>query len=211
MVRLSKKLQDRMRIHKNKLFANDYKKVLESRPELDVVNYQNGHIEIANTYVAIRAKDVLKKEHEIENERYPDINHIFDIHKSDTLFQSSVNPKELEDLTLATIDECDMLEFKYRPSKSGDVLTLIPQTKDTIITITPMAVNVTIDIEPVTKNDEIKFILDPLLFNDAMNFFRMLGADSVDVITEGPNKPIHLVYENIHYVIAPITNRNKRY
>lgn len=212
-MKLTKKLEDRMRIHKNKLFSKDLNELLDSRPELNVVNYRNGHIEITNSFVAVRAKDVLEEKDHIENNSFTKqdkMDKIFDIDfdpKKD--FQAIISTKHFEDLTddLIEKDVVDTLFFNITDFGKNAILTIDPKTMDRTVELKTIVESIETKGQTKDKSDSVSFILNLNFFNQAMNFFRMLGVKSVSLVIEGPNKPVHLMYKNIHYVIAPITNR----
>ena len=205
-----------MRIHKNKLFSKDSKKILDSRPELNVVNYRNGHIEITNTFVAVRVKDVLEENDHIENNTFTKqekMDKVFDIDFDPQKdFQAIIPTKHFEDLTdeLIKKDDVDTLFFNITDFGKNAILTIDPKTMDRTVELKTIVENIETKGQTKDKSDSVSFILNLIFFNQAMNFFRMLGIKEVNMVIEGPNKPVHFMYENIHYVIAPIKNSTKR-
>lgn len=204
MIRLSKKLKNRMRIQKNKFFAGELAVEKEDRPELDKVHYhKDGHIVITNTFSAVQVADVHDGSlyHSDDNKDvdednpYPETNQLFEIPEN---FQSIVIPTEK--LEKQTDDneirrEMDILVFEITDKQ----LKITPMTKYEQTKLDPI-------ILPIDSNvsNTITFKLSPRNFNDAMNFFRMTDIEEVTLLYEGINRPLHFISKNIHYVIAPM-------
>lgn len=203
MLKLTKTLENRMRIQKNKLFSGDKKKIKENRPELDLVHqHLHGHLEITNQEVAIRISDVLDSSTYIKSKDYPELNHIFELPK-ENYTKIKIPTKEIEDsLSIDKIqNEMDFLKV----SVSNNKMKITPQTVNPTVILDDIVIN----LDKETKK-ETSFIISPKYLHDAMNFFRMLKIKNVKLIVEDKNKPIRILHENAQYVIAQIRLNNQK-
>lgn len=198
MIKLSKKLRERFRIQKNKFFVGPKKDILNTRPELDhVYEDPNGHLVISNTYVLARAKNVLENPEPNDELEYPDTEHLFEdlidhqakIKLSAKDVENLLKPKEIRDQTDILKLDCsfDQINFSFR-MMNGD----LPD-------IQPFTIHGDFDV-----NSTKSIMMNPKNLYEAMNFYRMLGLDEVDLYITASNKPFKLVHKNIEYLISPI-------
>ena len=203
MIKLSKKLENRMRIQKNK-FESYTDERIPNVDFKDVHHHLHGHMEIVTPFTALRVSDVLDGSTYDKDREFPELNHVFELPKSDfnaikiptKEIEDLINPKNIENgesmnLLYVNINKSDLILHPAHHNKYGDEF----EYEDIIVKL------------PKKVHKEISFMLSPTYLYDAMNFFRMLGISEVSLVIENNHKPIRLLSENIQYVIAQITKK----
>lgn len=205
MIKLTKKLENRMRIQLNK-----FQKYSSDRlPDVDtnkIHQHPHGHMEITNRFAAIRVSDVLDGSTYNENHLFPDMNHIFEAPKNDVIavtipvkeIEDKINPKNIKDSQNMRTSKITVQQSTLRIQPLNTIVGDDGYDFDEIL----------IDI-PETLTKERSFMLSPTYLYDAMTFFRMLGIKEVTLLIQTDHKPIRLLSENIHYVIAQMIKEKK--
>lgn len=205
MIKLSKKLENRMRIQNSKFekYTDDH---IPNVNYKEVNHHLHGHMEILSAHTAIRVSDVLDGSTYDKDSKFPEINHLFELPK-ENFDMITIPTKEIEDLinpkNIENGSHMNVLEL----SIDENTLTIQPIHRSNSLTDEIYEYDeLTL---PLTNNSDtqISFMVNPTYFFDAMNFFRMLGITEVTLLTEINHKPIHLLSDNIQYVIAKITKK----
>lgn len=194
MIELTDKVKKRFDMQLKKLWVGQ-SQMKNARPVLNQVHYTgNGHVEITNSHVGVRLSDVHNKPD--SDEKFPMMDNIFRL-------PDKVAALEFDMETLRQLENQANVLFKYKL----DVIKLTMNKEG--ITLTSKPLNDMNFVECGLKmefpmNDEVSIGLNPRYLHDALNMFRMIGAEKATLYYESAVRPIHLVYENLHYLIVPI-------
>ena len=177
----------------------------KARPVLSELNYHdNGSIEITNSHVAIRLKDVHNlTDVKNENGNYPTgLSKIFDGLNNDCISFFTINKKDMRELE-------KQLNVMYRFLKSANN-TIAIEFDQSGVTIVPVEdetlIRVKVDMDLNINNEEkITRYLNARYLHDALMMFRQLGLSEVEFkISENVFRPILLTSQNLEYIITPI-------
>lgn len=188
-----KKLENRFRIDLKKL--NRY----TDREDLKVVHYTgDGHIEMTNSHVGVRAKNVYegseKFKHGKAPEHYPDMNHLFDQYESKNVIEN-IPIKEFEDI--------------FEPFKSGkpEVIRLNFAPHGIFIDAGGNTSGLIIDLD-IEKSYQVTLKYDYLLI--IIQFMRLLGVTNFDLYYPDGLSTLSFINENLEIIIAPVRNSSNK-
>lgn len=194
-VEYDKKLHNRMRIQKDKIFIN-HTQLKRDRPILDNVHYnKNGNIEVTNSRVAIRIRD----SHEMPSkhkDNYPSLEHIFNGIK-DTL------PITLNKRTSKILE--NQLNVLYT-NKIDTVDFIISDNQLIIQSIDDKSPFISSRLKITNEHKEtIQFRISTRYLHDALMFFRQLKIDTI-TLNKSINQlqPLLITALNIDYLVMPI-------
>lgn len=165
------------------------------RDELKVLHYSaDGHIEITNSLVAVRLKDVHKQED--SHPGYPALGRIFD--SADFKGKScKLDVKAVVNL---------LAPFKKEKQKSvdfefaADAMTVLSCDPDAYSTRSGKW-------EGAVKIDDLFFVkADPTYMHDCFQFFKMLKVEEVEMFYTSNVRPMMFRFENLEYLVTPMRN-----
>lgn len=194
MIELTDKIRKRFEIQLKKIYVGNAE-LKKRRPKLDQIHYsKDGHVEITNSHVGVRLSDVHDKGD--SDEEFPMMDNIFRL-------PDEVTSIEFDMETLRQLENQTNVLFRYKL----DVVKMT-MTKEGI-TLTSKPLNDMNFVECGLKmelpiDNEVSIGLNPRYLHDALNMFRMIGVENATLYYESELRPIHLVYENLHYLITPI-------
>lgn len=194
MIELTDSIRKRFDIQLKKIYVG-HARMKKEHPVLNQVHYTaDGHVQITNAHVGVR----LAKVHDEPDSdgAFPEMHPLFRIPDEGI----SV---ELNEVVLKELENQANVLFKYKL----DVIKLTMNKEGITLTSKPLNdmnfVECGLKME-LPMNDEVSIGLNPRYLHDALNMFRMIGAEKATLYYDSELRPIHLVYENLHYLITPI-------
>lgn len=209
-----KKLENRFRIDLKKL--NRY----TDREDLKVVHYTgDGHIEMTNSHVGVRAKNVYegseKFKHGKAPEHYPDMNHLFDQYESKNVIEN-IPIKEFEDIFEPFKSaKPEVIHLNFAPN---GIFTEIAGNKerievDGVMKNDPNKIQMgsksglIIDLN-IEKSYQVTLRYDYLLI--IIQFMRLLGLTNFNLYYPDGLTTLSFLHENLEIIIAPVRNSSNK-
>ena len=188
-----KKLENRFRIDLKKL--NRY----TDREDLKVIHYtEDGHIEMTNSHVGVRAKNVYegseKFKHGKTPEHYPEMNHLFDQYVSKNVIED-IPIKEFEDI------------FEPFKSEKPEVIHLNFAPNGIFIDAGGNKSGLKINLD-ISKSYQVTLRYDYLLI--IIQFMRLLGLTTFNLYYPDGLSTLSFINENLEIIIAPVRNSSKK-
>lgn len=195
MIELTDKVRKRFEIQLKKIWVGQ-SGIKRDRPRLNQVHYtDDGHVEITNTMIGIRLSDVHEKPD--SDEDFPDMDKIFQVPNGVDEFEFKMNElKEFED-HLNVIYRNKVEAVKVKINADGILISEHQPGKDSVFV--ESGIKIKWDME-----EELEFAINPRYLHDALNMFRLVGVNELSIFYDTARKPIHLVSDNLHYLIVPI-------
>ena len=194
MIELTDKVKKRFDIQLKKIYVG-HAQMKKVRPVLNQVHYTaDGHVQITNSHVGVR----LAKVHDEPDSdgAFPEMHPLFRIPDEGISVElNEVVLKELENQANVLFKN-KIGHIKLQMSKETILMTSKPLNDSNFI---ESGLKVNLDLEK-----EIDIGLNPRYLHDALNMFRMMDATPVTLYYVNELRPIHLVHENLHYLITPI-------
>lgn len=187
------KVENRFRIDLKKL--NRY----TDREDLKVVHYtSDGHIEMTNSLVGIRMKDVYEGQERFEHgntpESYPNMNCLFDQFKNKKVIEN-IPIKEFEDIIqLIKKEKAEVIHLNFAPN---GIFVEVNDNKS--------GLHINLDIE---KSYQVTLKYDYLLI--IIQFMRLLGMKKFDLYYPDTLKPLSFIHENLEIILAPVRNSSDK-
>ena len=202
MIELNDKTLKRFQIQLKKIYVGkaDMKR---TRPVLNQINYtDSGHVQITNSHVAVRLSNVHNKS--TNDKLYPNMDGIFklpyDLHPIDFKIQDM---KSLED-HLNVLYRNGIEQVRITLNSEG--ITIVEQPDRNRYpheTFLQSQIKQQLDL-----SNEYEIIVNTRYLHDALMFFRLIKVPKITIhLSENPLRPIHLTYENLHYIIVPIRTK----
>lgn len=187
------KVENRFRIDLKKL--NRY----TDREDLKVVHYtSDGHIEMTNSHVGIRMKDVYEGQERFEHgntpESYPDMNHLFDQYE---------NKKVIENIPIKEFEEI----FEPFKSEKPEVIHLNFAPNGIFIEVNDNKSGLLINLN-TKKSHQVTLRYDYLLI--IIQFMRLLGMQKFDLYYPDTLRPLSFINENLEIILAPVRNSSDK-
>lgn len=200
MIELSKKVENRFRIDLKKLNRHTDRDVLK------VVHYsKDGHIEMTNSHVGVRLKNVHDGEEKFEHgdkpESYPNMDHLFDQSENKQVIEN-IPVKEFEDIFKDFKKlKPEVIHLNFSPyGIFTEVVTSGTPNEDT-----KSELKINLDIK---KSYQVTLKYDYLLI--IVQFIRLIGLETFDLYYPDTIRPLSFVNENLELIVAPIRNSNNQ-
>lgn len=190
---LTKKVENRFRIDLKNLSKYTDREILKN------VHYtEDGHVEMTNSFVAVRLSDVYDGEgkllHGNPEGKYPSLDNIIG-HLEDKKEVNGVFVKEIENVleSFKTLKpETVILNF----TNNGVIFQVV--VPDHLQDKSIASIKMELDIK---ESFQVAFDFNYLLIG--MKFMRLLGIKEVDMYFKKSVRPVSFVYENLEVLIAP--------
>lgn len=194
MIELTDKVRKRFEIQLKKIYVGK-SKLKKTRPTLNQIHYsEDGHVQMTNSHVGVRLSNV--HDQPDSDEKFPNMNHLFELPDESTeLTFNKETIKELESLSNVLFRH-KLNVIKVKLSKDGILMTSKPINSMNFV---ECGLKMELDLK-----EDIELNLNPRYLHDALNMFRMLDVPYVNLHIVTSLRPIHLVYENLTYLITPI-------
>lgn len=196
-----KKLENRFRIDLKKI--NRY----TNREDLKVVHYtDDGHIEMTNSHIAIRAKNVYESKEQFKHgkqpENYPDMNNLFDQYMNHSVIEN-IPVKEFED-TIQPFKSLkpEVIHLNFAPN---GIFTEIKTKEFPEQDGAKSGLNINLD---VNKSFQVTVKYDYLFI--ILQFIRLLGLEKFDLYYSTAVEMLYLVNDNLEILFMPMRNTSNK-
>lgn len=199
MIELTEKVRKRFEIQLKNLYVGQ-PGIKRDRPKLNQIHYSgDGHVEITNTMSAVRLSDVHEKQD--SDDGYPNMDGIFKVPNNVDEFEFKMKElKEFED-HLNVIYRNKVEAVKVKINSDGILISEQHPGKESVFV--ESGIKIKWDME-----EELEFAIHPRYLHDALNMFRLIGVKELSIFYDTARRPIHLVSDNLHYLIMPLTFKN---
>ncbi|MFL2104169.1 hypothetical protein [Mycobacteroides abscessus] len=195
---LTEKTFNKLQAELKKWFVGN-KRLKENRPVLNTIHFtEDGNIEMTNSHVAIRMKDVHEQpEHVVpylDTSAYPSLERIFNGVENGS-FQIELEPKlMLGMLSPFKLEKVEVIKLSFR--KDGIEFKPVNYAGNII-----QEAKLTV---PLNMNEEFHIAVNVKYLYDAMMFFKTQKIKIIKMTASSAVRPMMFEHENLQYLVTPV-------